>query len=245
MKHMASAASIGAIVAIAGIFAGAVLVGPSAAQAGKPWKSMTADYDFTGECVTDLGVDEFDADEGTTGGVACFTKSVFVPRSSNVLRVTWSATGDTHNGNSLWITCIITDARTNTRRYCIDGPSGAGGGAAGTPRGWISAQKLPVAAGGATNCNDGGGGAADCHDNSVHYTWCTDVPRADVYTIELRIASSLTGPESGLNDAVFVEDQVVFIDGTKIHGDNACVQREASAGSAASIGRKLRLGGRR
>lgn len=229
MKKLASSASTGAMVALAGVFAVAMLAGPSSTEAGRPWQSITADFDFTEECFTDQGVDEL-VTEGTTGGTACFTKSVFVPRRTNVLRVTWSTTGDTHNGNALWITCIITDARTNTRRYCIDGPSGRpGGGAAGTPRGWISAQKLPVAAAGSTNCDDGGGGAADCHDNSIHYTWCTQIPRTGVYTIELRIASSLTGTNPNLNNFVFVEDQVVFIDGTKIQGDNRCVQRDASA----------------
>ncbi len=200
-----------ALASAAGVLAVAVLAVGSPSQAGKPWHSVTADLHWQGECFT---TSTTTADPNNPGGVSCFNKTVFIPRSANVLRITWSTTGDTHFGAAMELACLITDG-AGTTTFCQ-----TGFGADFAPAGWLTALKLP-AGGGATNCGggfgDGGGGDADCHDNSIHYEWCVQIPGDDVYTIDLRIGSDAGG-------TVFTEKSTFFIDSSKL-GENDCVQR--------------------
>ncbi len=167
-------------------------------QAGKPWFSVVADEDFTGECLTTATAG---ATAAAPGGVSCYTTTQFVSGSANVLRITWSAAGDTHGGEALQLGCVITDS-TGTR-FC--NPAGTGA----APGTYITKNKLPAGAGG-TNCSDGGGGDGDCHDNSIEHTWCVPIVGDDVFTIDFRIASS------GGTDIVFVEASNFFVDSTKM-----------------------------
>jgi hypothetical protein len=120
------------------------------------------------------------------GGILAYSKEVYVPREAT-LYVTISTTGDTHGGAASWFSCVVDED------FCNPGA----GGAAGAPEGWIALQKLPAANEGADNCDDGTGGAGDCHDNSIYYTWCTNVKKGD-HTVDIRLASSET-PEQGID----------------------------------------------
>ena len=197
---------------IAAVFAVALLAIPSTSQAGKPWHSVAADFDYVGECLT--AATNID-DPSNPGGISCYNKDLFVPASANVLRITWSTTGDTHGGAALRVGCVITPASTGVPRFCNDFVGGAAGSGF-----YITKQKIPAGTG-AGNCNDGGGGDGDCHDNSVVQIWCTQIGNEvpDVFNIDLRLASG------GLAGNVFVEASTFMVDSTKL-GDNDCVQRD-------------------
>ena len=191
---------------IAAVFAVAILAIPSVTQSAQPWRSVSADLHWVGECFTTALTT---ANPAAPGGKSCFNKSVFIPGNTNVLRITWSTTGDTHGGAALEMACLITDGAGVTT-FCQ-----TGFGADAAPAGWLTALKLPTGVG--NNCNDGGGGTADCHDTSIHYAWCVQIPGKDVYTIDLRLGSDAGG-------IVFTEKSTFYIDSTKLR-DNDCVQR--------------------
>lgn len=200
----------------------AILASTTPSQAGKPWHSVTADTDFVGECFTNLAGN--DATPATPGGISCYGTTQFVPNSANVLRIRWSTAGDTHDGDALRMGCRIRPASTGVWSYC----NAFGTGAA--PGSYITKNKLPEPAGG-TNCNDGGGGTADCHDNSIEATWCVPINGDDVFDIDLRLASrDSTGSDTTDLDTVFVEASTFMVDSTKMEGQ--CGAGNASASTS-------------
>jgi hypothetical protein len=140
------------------------------------------------------------------GGILAYRKEVNAPVDAT-LYITISTTGDTHGGAASWFSCVVDDY------FCNPGA----GGAAGAPAGWIALQKLPAANEGADNCDNGGGGAGDCHDNSIYYTWCTNVKKGD-HKVDIRLASSIE------RQPVFFEAAHFYIDATK--GQNHCSQAD-------------------
>lgn len=176
---------------------------------------LTADFKNFDDTETTTTTGVFPNSAGSVAGddgTLVFSKTVFTQADDqNVLYVTISAVADTHGGSALWINCRVDGVDCN-----------AGfGGAAGAPGGWIAVNKLPVATGGADNCNDGGGGAGDCHDNTIYYTWCTPVVPADLeggsaHTVELRMATSISGQN------VFFETAHIFVDASDLEPENAC-----------------------
>ncbi len=176
-------------------------------QSVKPWKSVAANLRWSGECTTSATTT---SNPAAPGGSSCYSKTFFIPGKVNVLRVTWSTTGDSHSGAAMQMACLITNGAGVTT-FCQ-----TGFGADGAPSGWLTALLVPTGTGN-TNCNDGGGGSADCHDNSIYYAWCVQVLPKDVYTIDLRMGSSDGG-------TVFTEKSTFYIDSTKLR-DNDCVQR--------------------
>ncbi len=213
MKRFSNFVKIGLTAAIFGLLAFAI---PS--QAGKPWHSVMADSDFFGECATGAPAGPSAA---VPGGVSCFGTTQFVPGSANVLRVTWSTAGDSHNGAAVRLACRIRPASTGVWSFC--NPTGFGA----APGDYITKNKLPAGGTGATNCNDGGGGDGDCHDNSIEQTWCVPIDGDDVFDIDLRIASS--DPSGTGGDFAFVEASYFFIDSTKVAGQ--CGAGDADATS--------------
>lgn len=163
-----------------------------------------------------------DNPEPGQGGLLAYSKEVYVPQDAT-LYVTISTTGDTHGGAAAWFSCVVDDKRDKEYGHNKDGGEFCNpglGGAGGAPGGWIPLLKLPVASQGADNCNNGGGGAGDCHDNSIHYTWCTNVKKGN-HTIDIRLASS---EEPGEEDTtVFYESAHFYIDATHAKKDK-CVQ---------------------
>ena len=214
------------------IFAVAMLGSTSPAEAGRPIKSIAADFDFFGlfeealttsetSAVTGVGVPPVISSSSNDGdGLKIYEKSFFLTEAANVLYVSMFTTGDTHEGAASCFTCVVTDPFGN-RTFCNAGGQGAascaGGGTVNVP-GWITLLKEPQPVE-ITNCNDGGGGSADCHDNAISYKWCVPI-REDsdgVYTVELWMASDT------LDKTVFVEEAHFYIDETKIQGENRCV----------------------
>ena len=186
------------------------------ASTGGPLHRLAADFDFDDETDTIRGV--FPNSLGSVvgdDGRLVYQKMVSVPADHNVLYVTFSATGDTHNGAALWMGCRIDGVD------CRPG----GTGAAGSAPGYTSLQKMPsFPAGNATGalgtCNDGGGGFGDCHDNNLNYTWCVQLAPCESgtpmdHTVELRLATSQSG------DRVFFEHANFYVDSNNITG-NAC-----------------------
>ena len=176
-------------------------------QAGKPWHSVMADSDFVGECFTAALAG---ANATTPGGTSCFGTTQFVPGSANVLRITWSTAGDSHDGARVRLGCRIRPASTGMWSYC----NAFGTGAA--PGNYITKNHIPAGTG-ATNCNNGGGGDGDCHDNSIEVTWCVPINGDDVFDIDLRIATA-PGAFGGPNGIAFVEASYFFVDSSKIKG---------------------------
>ncbi len=206
-------ASIGFTAAAIGLLA---FTTPS--QAADPeWVSVTADTDFVGECLTlNIAVDVAAA----PGGISCYGTTVFVDDDTNVLRVTVSTAGDTHNGARLRLGCRIRPASTGTWSFC----NAFGTGAA--PGFYITKNKLPQPTAN-TNCNDGGGGSADCHDNSVEQTWCVPVNDDDdggeVFDIDVRI-----GRGAVISGVVFIEASTFFVDATEMEGQCGAGNSSAS-----------------
>jgi len=143
-----------------------------------------------------------------SGGASVYTKIITAGIGENILYVTISATGDTHNGAAAQFSCNVDGVA------CNPGPPGA----AIAPPGWITLNKLPNSPT-TTNCNNGGGGGGDCHDNSITYQWCAVLPAASVavggpHTVNVRMASS-DPSGTGTTDAVFIESAHFYIDATK------------------------------
>ena len=180
---------------------------------------LTADFfNFNGsESFTAV---EADTPNPLQGGIAVFRKTVFVPWGFNTLYVSLSTTGDAHGGAANCFSCKLNGA------FCNPGAQGsarcADNGTTQVP-GWITLLKTPVPTAD-TNCNDGGGGAGDCHDNSIYYQWCVPLRKNrwgfswGPHTIEIRMATDTTG------STVFIENAHVYVDASRIHGKNRCVQ---------------------
>ena len=133
------------------------------------------------------------------GGTVIYQKSVIIPPNTTSIYVTVSTTGDTHQGAAHRFACTYNGVSCRT----------SPGGVDGAPSGWISLLKLPVATGGSTNCNDGGGGAADCHDNNVYYTWCVRTTPSNftaLSKVQVKMATSILGK------TVFAEKAHFYVD---------------------------------
>lgn len=194
-----------------------VLAGSLAAEASGQLRRYAADYwsfgggEFSTTNPSLAGVDVNTPAPAPNDGALFYRKTITVNSSINTLYVGVDTTGDAHDGAALRLSCRINGAfcRTSANPAGVDG----------APSGWITLLKVPTSDGN-TNCNDGGGGSADCHDNNVNYTWCIplepylapDGGNTPV-TIDLKMSSSSTG---GVSDGlVFIEKGHVFIDGSK------------------------------
>jgi len=212
------------------------------ADAGKPIKSIAADFDYWGAFEEILTTCDPNTDgtppsvsaDGTViacgDGILIYSKTFFLSGDANVLYIELHTTGDAHEGAALCYTAVLTDP-TGTRAFVNAGGQGAArcadGGSTSVP-GWITLLKVPAGTG-ATNCDDGGGGDGDCHDNNINYTWCAAVPQnpdgtplVGLYTVELWMATDTEGL------VVFNEQSHFFINETKILATpNTCVDPTA------------------
>jgi len=148
---------------------------------------------------------------GTVPGALLYTKTLLSKIGESELYLTVSAAGDTHGGARLLIGCFVDGPPYDATTACNPGTAGA----SAKPPGYVVLQKIPAAIGGSSNCNEGGGGAADCHDNGIYYTWCTNIdPAGGLHTVDLFL---LTGTPFA---PAFVENAHFFIDATKGVGCN-------------------------
>lgn len=164
------------------------------------------------EVVTTTTPSTCGATPASCGGTHVYTKSVNIPGSA--VFITFTATGDTHDGAALLMSASVTDP-TGGFKVC-EAPITGGLSTAG-PAGWITLQKLPSGTGG-TNCNDGGGGDGDCHDNNLVFSCCvltTPGVGGAASTIDLRLASSNGGH-------VFYERANIQVDASPNPKDALC-----------------------
>ena len=204
--------------ALTGLIVMGMSISVSAQQLG-PVHRFSAEFQFQ----PSLGADEISTTAapgaGGTGGTVVYSKTLFVP--GHTLFVTFSGTGDVHTTtpgtgvssvSSLLMTCTVNGVLCQ---------SGTGLATAG-PSGWITLLKLPPPAAPA-GCNggtgDGAGGPADCHDNNIHYTWCTPITPG-VQSVQLKLASS----PGGDGNFAFYERAHIYIDATPNgQAPDACV----------------------
>ena len=108
------------------------------------------------------------------GGTVTYTKSVQIP--DNTVFITFSGQGDAHEGSALLMSASVTDA-SGAVTVCqpLAGQTDVGGGGSHLQTGWYTLLHLPDAGSAVTNCNDGGGGSADCHDNAISFSCCVQV----------------------------------------------------------------------
>ncbi|PYS18973.1 MAG: hypothetical protein DMG17_04325, partial [Acidobacteria bacterium] len=101
------------------------------------------------------------------GGVVVYDKTLTIPDDVDVLYVTFSAQGDAHNGSALLMNASVNGNLIEP----LAGQNATGGGGPHIQTGWYTLIHLPAADTG-TNCNDGSGGTADCHDNTIYFSGC-------------------------------------------------------------------------
>jgi hypothetical protein len=114
------------------------------------------------------------AGPGGSGGLVVYSKTLNVRDDVDVLYVTFSAQGDSHQGSALLMNATVNGALVQP----LAGQTAGGGGGIHLQTGWYTLSHLPDAGFG-TNCNDGGGGSADCHDNAIYFSGCARVAHTD------------------------------------------------------------------
>jgi hypothetical protein len=110
------------------------------------------------------------AGPGGVGGVVVYDKTIKIPDDVDVLYVTFSAQGDSHNGSALLMNATVNGELIQR----LLGQTAGGGGGPHLQTGWYTLLILPQPVA-ITNCDDGGGGSADCHDNAIYFSGCTRV----------------------------------------------------------------------
>jgi hypothetical protein len=158
------------------------------------------------------------AGPGGTGGVTVYDKIVKIPDDVDVLYVTFSAQADSHNGSALLMNARVNGALIEP----LAGQGGTGGGGAHLQTGWYTLSHLPAATTG-TNCNDGGGGTADCHDNAIYFSGCyviTADEHKEPKTAEVKI--NLADLPGGDANTAFYERSTIYIDGQKDEKGSLC-----------------------
>ena len=202
---------------LAALMASVALASGGAIAADGPLIRHSADFfKFDGTEFTTTAT--ADANPAIADGALFYDRTVLLPSSSNVLYVTLFTTGDTHGGAALWLSCRYSIGAAQPNLCRSNSPPG--GGIDEAPNGWVAVKKLPVPVDGATNCNDGGGGAADCHDNAIAYSWCVELPSPTPISVRvrLRMATSIAGQN------VFIEKGQVYIDSSSINQKANCIR---------------------
>ena len=177
-----------AMLVLAGLFAVGIWL-PSETQAGTRLTRLFAGFKSTSS---------EKSTSSTTTGVEVFSKTIFVPGGKQTLFVTFSGTGDSHNGAASRLDCFIDGVECNSTF--------------GKVRLQRHSDQFTDSDG--DDVFDGGNGE-DLHDNGIHYTWCAQ-SGGDLHTVKLVLTSSDGGE-------VFVERYFVTIDVSRGKGKNTCV----------------------
>ena len=181
---------------------GLFVAGSSALVSAAPLHRFSAEFQNTDS----LGTPEVSTTAtplaGGAGGTVVYDKTLSVPFQT--VYVTFSATGETHNGAALLMTALVDGVPCEA----FEGRADAG------PSGWITLQKLPQP-GVVTNCNDDGGGSADCHDNNLYFSCCAQVENPPTHNVQIKLASSN-------GSRVFYERATIYIDGSPNPGGDLC-----------------------
>ena len=154
------------------------------------------------------------------GGLLVYSKTLPIP--FGVAYITFSAQGDVHNGSAMLMQASVTDAAGNeTICQPLAGQTGIGGGGPHLFPGWYTLLHLPQPGTDTGNCNDGGGGTADCHDNNIMFSCCSQITpdtAATTHTVKIRLAD-LPG---GVPNVAFYERSTIYVDGSPNPGGNLC-----------------------
>ena len=156
------------------------------------------------------------ASAGGVGGTPVYTKTFTIPNDIDVLYVTFSAQGDVHNGSALLMNATVNGNLIQP----LAGQTAAGGGGPHVQTGWYTLLHIPQATTG-TNCNDGLGGTADCHDNAIYFSGCIAIGHhdpTDPLTVQIKLAN-LPGGDGNFS---FYERSTIYIDGQKDTTGNLC-----------------------
>jgi hypothetical protein len=155
---------------------------------------------------------------GGTGGTVVYDKTVSVRGDVDVIYVTFSAQADVHNGTALLMNATVNGVLIQP----LLGQTAAGGGGPHVQTGWYTLLILPNSA--STNCNDGTGGPADCHDNAITFSGCARIPsrhgddKAAPVNVKIKLADL---PGGGTNRA-FYERATIYIDGQQDEKGTLC-----------------------
>jgi len=147
------------------------------------------------------------AGPGGTSGTVVYDKTVGFPGDVDVLYVTFSAQADTHNGSALLMNATVNGNLIQP----LAGQTAGGGGGPHVQTGWYTLNLLPQPPT-VTNCGDGGGGSADCHDNTIYFSGCYALQPADDKKTAHVVIKLADLPGGGANRA-FYERSTIYIDG--------------------------------
>ena len=165
-----------------------------------------------------------------SGGLAIYNHNVVVPDDANVLFITIHATGDSHGGARLMLSCLVNNVACDPNNASV--PL--------APAGWVTMQRYHnynLNYVGTPFFGDGGGGAGDLHDNNINYSWCAVITEKEhstvvkwpddllwsvTHNIKVKLAS---GPDdSGLSGSspVFLDSVRIYVDAAHIKGPDRC-----------------------
>jgi hypothetical protein len=151
------------------------------------------------------------------GGTVVYSKTLRLPADVDVLYITFSGQGDTHNGSALLMNASV----DGTLIQPLLGQTLPGGGGTHVQTGWYTLLHVPAATlGGVTNCNDGGGGPADCHDNTIYFSGCARVDAKPTKPVTVTI--KLADLPGGDNNFAFYERATIYIDGQHDSDGSLC-----------------------
>lgn len=156
---------------------------------------------------------------GGAGGTVTYDKVLKVGEDINVIYLHFEGQADVHNGSALALTATLT--QDALAPVVIQPAAGGGNGSAG-PSGWETVLKLPAPTA-STNCNDGGGGTADCHDNGIALSGCWRLQKVTgegPKTVEIQI--KLADFKGGDGNVAFYERAFIVIDGQHDNDGTLC-----------------------
>jgi hypothetical protein len=178
-----------------------------------PLERLVSDFQNTADGVNEVATSLGPGTNPLMGGALVYQRIVAVPDALDVLFITFSAQGDTHNGSALLMNASVSQGTGPHEMLCqpLLGQTGAGGGGP-TPPGWYTLLHLPQSTTG-TNCNNGAGGTADCHDSTIYFSCCARLSTPDTTaTVRIRLAN-LPGATGGPAGTSFYERSTIYVDG--------------------------------
>jgi len=196
------------------VFSTWLLAAASLALAQSPLQRLSSEFQNSTTLVNETSTDAPALPAGA-GGTVVYQKTLTVPDNVRVIYVTFSGQGDVHNGSALLMNASV----NGTLIQPLLGQTGPGGGGPHVQTGWYTLTHLPQAGAGVTNCNDGGGGTADCHDNTLYFSGCVRVGTSGgPITVTIKLAD-LPG---GSPNFAFYERATIYIDGQEDPNGNLC-----------------------
>jgi|SRR6516165_1027435 hypothetical protein len=202
--------------AVSVMAAGLLLAGTVRADDSGNLRRLSAEFQNMTSLGTDRDISSSEAAEPNgSGGTPVYQKNLRVPDDVDVLYVTFSAQADVHNGGALLMNATIDGTLCQPLVGETQPPVGGG---PHLQTGWYTLL-IPPEPPQVTNCNDGGGGSADCHDNTIYFSCCARLSKGQGKTVPVDIHLATLPPGSGS----FYERSTIYIDGQKDEKGKLCV----------------------